>query len=101
MGGVYLKYLLLGTFLSLIGSIVSLLVWDFDQIYKVPGILGLIFIGVSILLSGTLLSGPEMKANLATESAEDRTHRNNITFKSFLLCIPCFIIAGLLYYGVS
>lgn len=95
-----LKFLMIGFGLSIVSSIVSMFVWGLEKAYMLSGILGLIFIGVAILLSGSLLSGPEMLANLSTESKEERTKRNQVVLYAILLAVPCLSTAGGIYYFV-
>ena len=96
-----MKYFLLGISLSIIGILISIFLWGIDKAYLVTGSIGLIFIGISMVMSGSLLSGDRMRANFATESAEARELRNRITFNSLFLGLPSVLIAGLLYYFIT
>jgi hypothetical protein len=64
----------------------------------VTGIIGFIFIGISMGMSGSMVSGDRMRANYATESAEDRKERNRTTLNLMLLGLPSVLTAVLLYY---
>ncbi|MER2000331.1 MAG: DUF5316 family protein [Lysinibacillus sp.] len=92
-----MKFLLTGFGVALISSFVSLIVWGFEKAYMLPGIIGLLFLGVAILLSGALLCGPELLANLSTQSREDRTRRNDEVFSVLLMAFPCLGVAGVFY----
>ncbi len=93
-----MRYLLFGIGLSLIGILVSIFLWGIDKAYVLTGTIGFIFIGISMLMSGSFVSGDRMRANFATESAEDRKERNRITLNSMLLGLPSVLTAVLLYY---
>ena len=93
-----MKYLLFGIGLSLIGILISIFLWGIEKAYLVTGSIGFIFIGISMVMSGSIVSGDRMRANFATESAEDRKERNRITLNSMLLGLPSVLTAVLLYY---
>ncbi|MFC5589246.1 DUF5316 domain-containing protein [Sporosarcina soli] len=93
-----LRYLLYGIGLSLIGILISIFLWGIEKAYLLTGSIGFIFIGISMVMSGSIVSGDRMRANFATESAEDRKERNRITLNSMLLGLPSVLIAVLLYY---
>lgn len=96
-----MKFFLLGIGLSIVGILISIFIWGIDKAYLVPGNIGLIFIGVSMLTSGSFLSGDRMRANFASESAEGGKERNRITSNSLLLGLPNVLIAVLLYYLIT
>jgi len=97
-GGYSLRYFLIGVLLSVIGVLVSLAVWGIDKAYFISGGIGLFFIGISMVVSGSMVSGDQMRANFATESAEDRRNRNSVTFRTALIGIPNLVIAFLIYF---
>jgi len=96
-----LKYFLLGIGLSIIGILISIFLLGIDKAYLVTGIIGLIFIGISMVMSGSMVSGDRMRANFATESAEDRKERIRTTLNSMLLGLPSVLTAILLYYLIT
>ena len=93
-----MKYFLLGIGASIIGILISIFLWGIDKAYLVTGSIGFIFIAISMILSGSMVSGDRMRANFATESEDDRKVRNTISFNSMFLGLPCVFIAILLYY---
>ena len=93
-----MKYFLFGIGLSLIGILISIFLWGIDNAYLVTGSIGFIFIGISIVMSGSNASEDRMRVNFATESAEDREDRKRMTLKSMLLGVPSVLTAILLYY---
>ncbi|SDN65220.1 DUF5316 domain-containing protein [Bacillus sp. OK048] len=93
-----MKYFLFGIGLSLIGILISIIFWGIDKAYLVTGSIGFIFIGISMVMSGSIASGDRMRANFATESAEDRKERNRLTSNSLLIGLPSVLTAVLLYY---
>ena len=93
-----MKYLLLGILLALVGVLASILIWDIEMVTTITGGIGLFFIVISFIFSGALVSGDRMRANLATESVEDRNQRNNVGFRSALIAIPSFAVTILFYF---
>ncbi|WP_042348519.1 DUF5316 domain-containing protein [Bacillus massiliigorillae] len=93
-----MRYFLIGILLSVIGVLGSLVMWGIDKAYFISGGIGLFFIGISIVYSGSMVSGDRMRANFATESDEDRRKRNSVTFRTALIAIPNLIITFLIYF---
>jgi len=92
------KYVLIGVFLSLCGVLISMMLWGMEKIYLVSGAVGCIFIVISMIFSGSMVSGDRMRANIATETTEHRDERNKITLNSLYIALPNIIVAVLLYY---
>ncbi|MFJ8090662.1 DUF5316 domain-containing protein [Lysinibacillus sp. NPDC095746] len=93
-----MKYVLIGVFLSLCGVLISMMLWGMEKIYLVSGAVGCIFIVISMIFSGSMVSGDRMRANIATETTEHRDERNKITLNSLCIALPNIIVAVLLYY---
>ena len=93
-----MKYLLLGILLSLVGVLASITIWDVEMVTTITGGIGLFFIIISFIYSGVLVSGDRMRANLATESVEDRNQKNNVSFRSALIAAPNFTVTILFYF---
>ncbi|MEY9972080.1 H+/Cl- antiporter ClcA [Lysinibacillus sp. RC46] len=93
-----MKYLLIGVFLSLCGVLISMMLWGMEKVYLVSGAIGCIFIVISMIFSGSMVSGDRMRANFATETTEHRDERNNITLHSLYIALPNIIVAVLFYY---
>ncbi|WP_028391007.1 DUF5316 domain-containing protein [Bacillus cihuensis] len=96
-----MRYFLIGIILSIIGFLVSLVVWGMDKAYFIPGGIGFFFIGISMIFSGSMASGDQMRANFATESVEDRRKRNRVTFRSALIGIPNLVMAFFFYFFLN
>jgi len=92
------RYLLIGVLVSLVGVLLSMILWGMEKIYVIPGTIGFIFIGISIILSGSMVSGDRMRANLATETTENRDERNSVTKNSLLIALPNIIVMVFFYY---
>ncbi|TKC18994.1 hypothetical protein FA727_05455 [Robertmurraya kyonggiensis] len=88
-----MKNLLLGIILAIVGFLVSILIWGSDKAYFIPGGIGIILLGLSMVLSGSMVSGDRMRANYATESSEDRHSRNKMLLNMTLICAPNLILA--------
>ncbi|MGE8082045.1 DUF5316 family protein [Peribacillus loiseleuriae] len=93
-----MKFLLFGILLSVIGVLISLVTLGIDRAYLITGGIGIFFIGISMLFSGSMVSGDQIRANFATESVEDRRERISTTFRTGLIGLPNIILAFLLYY---
>ena len=96
-----MRYFVIGILLSIIGVLLSIIIWGLDNAYLITGGIGLLFIGLAMIFSGSLVSGDRMRANFATESADDRRKRNSVTFRLALIGIPNLVIAVLIYFLVS
>jgi len=97
-GGLKMKYIGIGTILSILGVICSILIWGTEEAHLLSGLLGGIFIVSAMLLSGAIASGDRMRANFATETNEDRSERNLLMNNALLLAIPNIIVAIFAYY---
>lgn len=96
-GGDNLRYFLIGILLSAISVLISLLVWGNEKAYFITAVVGAIFLGISMVYSGSMVSGEQMRANFATESVEDRRNRIRVISRSALIAIPNLVIAFLIY----
>ncbi|AVK85338.1 hypothetical protein C3943_18300 [Lysinibacillus sp. B2A1] len=96
-----MKYLFIGTILSIIGVSASMLLWGMERAYFISGIIGCILIVVAMIMSGSMVSGDRMRANFATETREHRDERNKFTANSFLMAVPNILITIILYYFVK
>lgn len=93
-----MRYLLIGVLLSLCGVLISMIIWGMEKIYLVSGTIGCIFIVISMIFSGSMVSGDRMRANFATETTEHRDERNKITLNSLYIALPNIIVAVVFYY---
>ncbi|WP_163581930.1 DUF5316 family protein [Gracilibacillus saliphilus] len=96
-----MKYFLIGIILSVLGIVLSIILWGIDQAYMITGGIGIVFIGISMIFSGALLSGDRMRANYGTESTEDRKNRNTITIRTGVIGITNLIIALFIYFIIN
>lgn len=71
-----------------------------NNLMNLYGYVSLGAVGVSIVLSGSLLSGDRSRANYHTEDAEDRRKRNNFIGKLLLFVSPYALIAVVLYASI-
>ncbi|QDQ02357.1 hypothetical protein FOH38_18780 [Lysinibacillus fusiformis] len=93
-----MRYFFIGIFLSLIGALVSIVIWDIEMVTTVTSSIGFFFIGIALIFSGVFISGDRMRANFATESAKNKMERNNISFRSALMGMPSLVVAILFYF---
>ena len=92
-----MRYLLIGIFISLISIFVSVVILGIHMVYVVAGTISLFFIVVSMIVSGSFVSGDRMRGNLAMESDVDRDNRYKVTTRSLLIALPNLIVALLFY----
>lgn len=92
-----LRKLSLGIALSIVGFLISILIWGTEKAYYIPGGIGIIMIGLSMVFSGTMVSGDRMRANYATESTDDRNSRNKMIFTMIIFGAPNLVLAVILY----
>lgn len=97
-GLICMIYLLFGLFIALAGVAASFIFWDAGMVMTVTSSIGTFFLIMACILSGALVNGDRMRANLATESGEDRTNRNKMTLHSVLLGIPSLLIGLFCYF---
>ncbi|GAB0168266.1 DUF5316 domain-containing protein [Lysinibacillus sp. CTST325] len=93
-----MRHLLMGVFLSLCGVLTSMILWGMEKLYLVSGTVGCIFIVISMIFSGSMVSGDRMRANFAAETTEHRDERNTISLNSLYIALPNIIVAVILYY---
>lgn len=89
--------MIIGTLFAIIGSLVSLVIGEMDKAHIIIGGIGFFFIGISMILSGSLVSGDKVRENYATESEEDRAKRTQTTFRTALIAFPNLLVALFLY----
>ncbi|MFJ7369500.1 DUF5316 domain-containing protein [Lysinibacillus sp. NPDC098008] len=92
-----MKYAVIGTIVAVLSVVVSMMLLGAERAYFLPGILGFIFLAVSMLLSGTLVSGDRMRANFATETTASRYTRHGVMTSALLLAVPNLIVAIIAY----
>ncbi|PEJ57782.1 hypothetical protein CN692_11885 [Bacillus sp. AFS002410] len=95
-----MKYFYFGIILSIIGVLVSLFIFGINNASLITGATGVVFIMLSMLFSGSLVSGDRMRANYSSESKEDRRGRLETTIRLALIGFPN-IIVSLLFYWLS
>ncbi|MBU8878784.1 DUF5316 domain-containing protein [Bacillus sp. FJAT-29790] len=96
-----MKWFSIGIVLSIIGVLFSLVVWGIEKAYLITGGIGMFFVGLSMLFSGSMGSGDQIRANFATESAQDRRNRISTTIRLGLVGLPSIILALLLYFLIT
>lgn len=93
-----MKYLLIGTGLSLIGILIAVIIWDVHMISNITSGMGFIFLIVACLFSGAFVNGDRMRANWSNETKENWVQRNKIAWRSLKMAVPIFAVAFIFYY---
>ncbi|XRG81074.1 DUF5316 domain-containing protein [Rossellomorea sp. GAMAL-10_SWC] len=68
------------------------------QVVEFTGVIGVVFIVLSMLFSGSMVSGDRMRANYSFESKEDRHERLETTKRLALIGFPNIIVPLLFYW---
>ena len=92
-----MKYFLFGIIVAVIALIISYITLGREMAYIIPGGIGIFFIVISMLFSGAMADGDQMRANFATESEVDRRERTQTAVRSGLIGLPNMLLAGFLY----
>lgn len=92
-----MKYFLFGVIVAVVALFISYITFGRDMAYIIPGGIGLFFIAISMLFSGAMVNGDQMRANFATESEVDRRERTQTAVRSGLIGLPNMLLAGFLY----
>ncbi|WP_430787959.1 DUF5316 family protein [Virgibacillus flavescens] len=81
-------------------ALILLLAGLFTEYTRVIGSISfgiaIIFLAIGSLAGNVFVSGSDMRANLATESKEDRAGRQRILFKSGIIAVPLIIVGIIL-----
>ncbi|MEK4082081.1 DUF5316 domain-containing protein [Solibacillus silvestris] len=93
-----MKFFLIGTGLSLIGILLSIIIWDVHMISTITSGIGFIFFIVACIFSGAFVNGDRMRANTAMETKESWIQRNTIALCSLNMAIPNFAVAFIFFY---
>lgn len=92
-----MKYVAIGLLLSLLGSVVALVIWDVHMVADVTGMIGLVFLVLSMIMSGAFVNGDRVRLNAATETDKGRAERNQIVTRSLLIALPNFLVMLVFY----
>ncbi|WP_341321267.1 DUF5316 domain-containing protein [Solibacillus sp. FSL H8-0523] len=87
-----MKYVAIGLLLSLLGSVVALVIWDVHMVADVTGMIGLVFLVLSMIMSGAFVSGDRVRLNAATETDKGREERNRLVTRSLLIALPNLVV---------
>lgn len=96
-----MKYFLMGTLLSAVSALFSLALWGIDTAVKVTGGIGLLFLVLSMISLGTMVSGDRARANFASESMAERHERTIVSARLFFIGLPNLIVAGCFLYFLN
>jgi hypothetical protein len=90
-------YFFAGTCLAILGVLASVVMLGIEKAYFITGGIGFFLLGISMILSGSLVSGDKIRANFATESDEDRNRNKKIMFRTAQIGMPNLVLALLIY----
>lgn len=95
------KSLLTGIVIVLIALIASLVAQDSQMFVGISGGAVIISFAVAALLSGSLVSGKQMRLNFAIENPEERRQRQEKALKFILMGLPNMIAIVIYFTLVS
>lgn len=93
-----MKYLFIGVILAILGGGLSFVIWGMEQAYLITGGVGVIFLGLATIVSGSMVSGDRMRANFAFESTDERKERFSTTIRLAVIACPNVLVSIMLYY---
>ena len=96
-----MKCLGIGMLLSLAGIVVAVVIWDIHMVADITGMIGLIFLVISMLMSGAFVNGDRARLNAATETDEGRKQRNQVMTSSLLIALPNFLVMLGFYFWLK
>lgn len=97
-----LKHLTIGIVFSITGVLLSLGFWELSKAYLVTGAIGLFFIAMSVLMSGSIAGPHRMRAGLeAHDFPDEKRKRKRTSIGSVLIGLPNIMIALLLYHFLN
>ncbi|MBU8771632.1 DUF5316 family protein [Cytobacillus oceanisediminis] len=93
-----MKYLIIGIVLSITGVLLSFGFGELSKAYLVTGAIGLFFMAMSVLMSGSTPGPHRIRAGLeAPDSPDERQKRKRTSIGSVLIGLPNIMTALLLY----
>lgn len=97
-----MKHLTIGIVFSITGVLLSLGFWELSKSYLVTGAIGLFFIAMSVLMSGSIAGPHRMRAGLeACDSPDERRKRKRASIGSVLIGLPNIMTALILYLSLN
>ncbi len=96
-----MKCLGIGMLLSLAGIVVAVVIWDIHMVADITGMIGLIFLVISMLMSGAFVNGDRVRLNAATETDDGRKQRNQVMTSSLLIALPNFLVMLGFYFWLK
>ncbi|RST73058.1 hypothetical protein D4T97_014345 [Siminovitchia acidinfaciens] len=91
-----MKYFLIGILLSVVALCITVI--GIDKVVLVNGGIGLFFLALSMITSGSLVSGDRMRANFTSETMEERHKRTSVSMRLVLLGLPNIVAAACFLY---
>ncbi|WP_107841631.1 DUF5316 domain-containing protein [Metasolibacillus meyeri] len=92
------KYILYGIVLAVGAIVAALILGDIHKTSQIAAGIGGALLILTMLFSGVFVNGDRLRANLATESKEQRERRYKYEEKFLFMSIPCFVVAILFYW---
>lgn len=93
-----MAFLGMGTLVVIVFTLFALIIGDWSILLKGSGTIGLVSFLISALLTGTFVSGDQMRANWSSESSDERDIREGQATKLILFALPN--LAGAIVYLV-
>jgi hypothetical protein len=81
-----------------VALLISVFLNNFTLLYKITGVVAIISLVLSALLTGAFLDGDRLGRNLQSESKEDRKQRYSQTNSILLIGLPNILVATVCYF---
>ncbi|MCT6926297.1 MULTISPECIES: DUF5316 family protein [Bacillales] len=93
-----IRYFLYGIMLALGSIIIAFILGDVQKVIRIAGTIGGILLILTMFFSGVFVNGDRLRANLATESSEQKNRRHRYEEIFLFMSLPCLIVAAIFYY---
>ncbi len=89
---------IIGIAFASLGIVVSAITGQWVRILNIWGTIGIIFVIMGVIISGTLNSGDRIRLDYVNVPEEEKNRKRNWTLKTFLIGFPSVAVTLLYYY---
>jgi membrane protein insertase Oxa1/YidC/SpoIIIJ len=97
--GIEIKTLIYSSLLCLVVCAIAFFIGGIDLVMQVSFGIGVVLLLLSMVFSGSLVSGDRIRANYHTSTTEDNMTRHKWTLHLLMMAVP-FFAAGLIIYMI-
>ncbi|MBE6072709.1 MAG: hypothetical protein E7208_12290 [Clostridium butyricum] len=92
---------LIGLIISIIVSATGFILKNYNLSFKIVSTISVICLIISGILNGTFINGDKYRANMLSETKEDRNKRINIIEYILIFAFPNIVVALILFIILS